>query len=217
MSAIIFDTETTGIESPEVISAAWLRLDAPGSLRVTKSFDQMFKPKGPISLGAMAVHHIMDEDLVDCPPATSFRLPDDAEYLIGHNVDYDWKAIGQPDVKRIDTLSLCRSLWPEADAHTQSAMLYLLERTTAREQLKKAHSASVDAQICLVILGHILEHIGATTWEALWQASEDARVPAIMPFGKHKGVPISKVPTDYKRWLLGQTDVDPYLIKALQG
>ena len=38
-----------------------------------------------------------------------------------------------------------------------------------------------------------------------------------MTFGKHKGVPIKDVPADYKRWLPGQPDIDPYLIKALRG
>jgi len=217
MSTLIFDTETTGIVAPELISAAWLRVDEPGSLQVTEAFDQLYRPSKPISLGALAVHHIMDEDLADCPPSSSFALPADTEYLIGHNVDFDWGVIGKPDLKRIDTLCLCRKLWPEADAHTQSAMLYLLERSTARERLRDAHSAAADVQICLTLLSHVLERIATATWEELWIASEEARVPEVMPFGKHKGLPIQEVPADYKRWLLGQSDVDPYLVKALRA
>ncbi len=38
-----------------------------------------------------------------------------------------------------------------------------------------------------------------------------------MTFGKHKGMNITDIPPDYKRWLLGQQDVDPYLRKALVG
>ena len=47
--------------------------------------------------------------------------------------------------------------------------------------------------------------------------SELARIPTVMTFGKHKGTPIKDVPADYKRWLLGQADIDPYLQKALRG
>ena len=46
--------------------------------------------------------------------------------------------------------------------------------------------------------------------------SEAARIPTIMSFGKHKGMPIKDVPADYKRWLLGQSDIDPYLAIALR-
>lgn len=217
MTALIFDTETTGITDAELISAAWLRVDTPGTLEVTESFDQLYRPAKPISLGAMAVHHIMDEDLEGAPPASDFALPAGTEYLIGHNIDFDWQVIGQPDVKRIDTLCLCRKLWPEADAHNQSAMLYLLERPTARERLKDAHSAAADVQLCRTILSHILERTASGSWEELWMASEEARVPEFMPFGKHKGLPIKDVPADYKRWLAGQSDVDPYLVRALQA
>lgn len=50
----------------------------------------------------------------------------------------------------------------------------------------------------------------------LWEASELARIPKVMSFGKHKGVEIKDVPPDYKRWLKSQPDVDPYLLKALE-
>ena len=54
------------------------------------------------------------------------------------------------------------------------------------------------------------------TIEDLWDQSELARVSSVMPFGKHKGLPLSEVPSDYKRWLLGKGDIDPYLRTALE-
>jgi exodeoxyribonuclease X len=57
----------------------------------------------------------------------------------------------------------------------------------------------------------------AGTVGEIWQASEIASVPTVMTFGKHKGTAIKDVPADYKSWLLKQTDIDPYLIKALKG
>ena len=47
--------------------------------------------------------------------------------------------------------------------------------------------------------------------------SEIARIPTIMPFGKHKGLLLADVPSSYKQWLLGQSDVDPFLRKALES
>jgi exodeoxyribonuclease X len=53
--------------------------------------------------------------------------------------------------------------------------------------------------------------------EDLWRESELARIPTIMPFGKHKGLLLPDVPSHYRDWLLNQADIDPYLRKALEG
>jgi exodeoxyribonuclease X len=213
--SIIFDTEATGIKEPVLIEAAWLELESIEPFTVTNPFIQRYNPGKPISLGALATHHIMDEELVDCPSASSFRLPDDVSYIIGHNVDFDWEVIGKPEIKRICTLALARKLWPNLDSHTQSALLYYLERNSAREQLRNAHSALTDVGICAVILHHICQQLGVKTIEDLYTESEKARTPTTMPFGKHKGLLLEDVPSDYKQWLLTQGDIDSYLRKAL--
>ncbi|NYT66564.1 DUF3820 family protein [Alcaligenaceae bacterium] len=218
MTAIIFDTETTGTNEPQIIEAAWLRLDSPMTLNVTEQFEQRYRPSERITLGALAVHHIYDEELIDCPSHTEFKLPANVDYIIGHNVDYDWKVAGQPNVKRICTLALSRRLFPDADSHSQSAMLYLIDRPNARNLLKAAHSALADVQNCRSLLAHLISLSGPIAdWEALWQLSEQARIPKVMTFGKHKGMLIADVPADYKAWLLRQSDVDPYLQAALKA
>ena len=138
-------------------------------------------------------------------------------YIIGHNVDFDWEVIGKPEIKRICTLALARKLWPNLDSHTQSALLYYLERNSAREQLRNAHSALTDVGICAVILDHICQQLNVKTVEDLYTESEKARIPTNMPFGKHKGTLLADVPSDYKQWLLTQGDIDPYLRKAFEG
>ncbi len=213
--SIIFDTEATGIKEAVLIEAAWVELESIDPFIVNNPFVQRYNPGKTITLGALATHHIMDEELVDCPPASSFTLPKNLKYIIGHNVDFDWEVIGRPEVKRICTLALARKLWPDLDSHNQSALLYFLERNTAREQLRNAHSALIDVGICAVILDHICRELDIKTIEDLYTESEKARTPTTMPFGKHKGVLLADIPSDYKQWLLGQGDIDPYLRKAL--
>ena len=214
---IIFDTEATDLKKPVLIEAAWVELESLEPYSVTNPFEQRYNPGKPISLGALSTHHIMDEELVDCPPAASFTLPSEVDYVIGHNVDFDWEVIGKPDIKRICTLALARKVWPDLDSHNQSALLYHLERATAREQLRNAHSALTDVGICAAILKHLCQQLGVKTIEALYAESEIARIPTTMPFGKHKGMLLADVPKDYKKWLLTQQDIDPFLRKALGG
>lgn len=226
---LILDTETTGTTNPVPVEIAW---DALGDLGILHGpyfkarhadFIQRFHPGVPITCGAMATHHITPDDVADCPPATGFRLPADTKYLIGHNIDFDWQALlacgPQPDgIKRICTLALSRSLWPDADSHSLAAMVYRVNPGAARDLCPHAHGAAADVELVAVLLAEILAALpGVETAEQLWQASETARVPTIMPYGKHKGTPITQVPADYTRWLLGQTDVDPYLRQALQA
>lgn len=223
MTAIVFDTETTGFQEPQVIEAAWLRLNSPDSLYVEADFLQRYKPSKPIELGALSIHHIYDEELADCPDASTFTLPAGVEYLIGHNVDYDWNVIGRPDLKRICTKALSASLWPEAGSHSQSSMIYLHYRAEARDLLRNAHAALDDVHNCRRLLAKIIEALGerqgrpVADWEELWQHSEEARIPKFISFGKHKGMAIADLPGDYVAWLLRQPDVDPYLVKALQS
>ena len=215
--AIIFDVEATDKNDAVIIEAASLDVTSLKPFEVDNPWVQRYSPGKPISLGALATHHIMDEELVNCPASSSFRLPAGTKYLIGHNIDFDWVAIGSPEVKRICTLALARSLWPDLDSHTQSALLYYFERDTAREQLRNAHSALADVWICSKIVAQIIDKLHPISLDALWEMSEKARIPKTMPYGKHKGELISQVPTDYKQWLLRQDNVSGYLRKALEA
>ena len=214
--AIIFDVEATDKNDAVIIEAASLDVTSLKPFEVGNPWVQRYNPGKPISLGALATHHIMDEELVNCPSSSSFRLPAGTKYLIGHNIDFDWQVLGKPNIKRICTLALARSVWPALDSHNQSALLYYLDRQNAREQLRNAHSALADVGICGKILEAICVQLKIQTIESLWLASEKARMPTHMPFGKHKGLPLNEVPSDYKSWLLGQPDIDPYLRKALE-
>ncbi|WP_368935116.1 3'-5' exonuclease [Alcaligenes faecalis] len=217
MSALLFDTETTGTAKPQVIEAAWLRLSDPVFLLVNEEFEQRYRPDEANTLGALATHHIYDEELQDCPSHTEFQLPADTQYIIGHNVDYDWGVAGSPNIKRICTLALSRHLIPGLDSYSQSALIYYIDRANARERLRNAHSALADVRNCLSLLQYLLGlKQNINTWEQLWQLSEHARIPTVLHFGKHKGMAIADVPQDYKNWLLRQPDLDPYLIKALK-
>ncbi|MBC3948314.1 3'-5' exonuclease [Pseudomonas folii] len=221
MTAYIFDSETTGLTDPHLVEAAWLKLGSISGLPVIDQYLARFKPGKPIELGALATSHILDEELSDCPAHDTFFMPDDMEYIIGHNVDYDWKVVRQPDVKRICTKALSSKLWPDADTHTQSAMIYLHYRDQASSLLRNAHAALDDVKNCRLLLIKIIDALAEKLgrplidWEELWTISEDARIPTVIGFGKHKGMAIADLPSDYKRWLLNQTELDPFVRKAL--
>lgn len=224
MNALILDTETTGKGDPvRPVEIAWARLlgGAPPDLCIVEEFAQRYRPERQIEYGAMAMHHISEEDLGDAPAWHTFALPDGVQYLIGHQIDYDWQVIGAPPVKRICTLALSRYCWPAVDSHTQGALLYFLDPHLARIELRdggRAHTAAGDLSACHAILAAIVAHVGGVeSWEELWQLSEQARVPTTIPFGRHKGTAIRDLPRDYREWMVKQEDMDPYLVKAVRA
>ena len=226
MQTIILDTETHTLNGlPIEIAYAPIEIEnGKLSLDKKKIFDQLYQVGQPISFAAMAVHHILESDLADQPFYKEFKLPLETTYIIGHNVDYDIAAIARCGVdtsklKPICTLALARHVWEDAEAHNISALIYLISKGSekAREMLKGAHRADADIILTANILMHIIHQLNIENIEQLYIASEQARIPKSITFGKHKGTSIQDLPADYIQWLLRQDDLDPYLRKALEN
>lgn len=226
MQAIILDTETHTLNGqPIEIAYAPIQIaDHKITLDKSQLFDQLYSADEPISYAAMAVHHILESDLAGQPHCTAFKLPEDTVYIIGHNIDYDIRAlekcgVDSSKIKAICTLALARLVWPNAEAHNISALIYMISKGSgkAREMIRKAHRADMDIILTANILMHIVHHLKISSIEELYAASEDARIPRSINFGKHRGSAIADLPPDYVQWLLRQDDLDPYLRKALEN
>lgn len=232
MSLYILDTETTGEEPVgEVIELAFARVseDFKDFLMCTEA---RFEPKGKITPRALAAHHILPQELkgFDAAEYAKQYLPSDMEYMLGHNVDYDWEHLGKPACKRICTLAMCRWLWPGNVGHGLGAMAYSLakeeEYVKVRELLRDAHSAAMDVKLCYGVLLAILEHElvqttlqyhrgkGLSSFESLYAFSEMARIPRYFTFGKHKDALIAEVDSGYLAWCVRQPDMDFYVKEA---
>jgi len=225
----VLDTETT---SREPIEVALLQLPQghdllgpnpdviPDSLVPPHViFAGKLKPSKPSTFGSMAVHHILPDELEQCPPSSSFKLPPDVAYIVGHSVDFDHTAIGSPNVKRICTHAMAQSIWPQADSHSQSALLYMLLGATpqTRALLRNAHSALTDAINNIRLLEKILEaKPDIRTWSALWEFSEESRIPTVMFMGRNKGAPIPALESGEIGWYLERDFIDPYQRKAFE-
>lgn len=220
--AAVVDTETTGLDAPQIIEFASAPVTAAAGPKFTIGIAtaKRYKPTKPITLGAMATHHILPEELAHCPPVPeSFILP---KFIIGHNVDYDWQALGSPDVKRIDTLALAREAWPRLDSYSLGVLTYhLYPGNEARDLLRSAHAAEADIFLCFRVFESAMLAIpdaaSLSSWGDIWRLAEAARVPKVMSFGKHQGKPIKDVPRDYADWYRRQGTPDPYLIQAFKN
>lgn len=211
MKAIVVDTEVSQLEAPEIIELAYREMISP--TEPGTPFAEMYRPKGKLSCGAMSVHHIIPEDLMKCSPSSEACIPAEVEYIIGHNIDFDWEVLGKPNVKRICTMAIARAIWPEVEGHTLGACTYRTRSfEEARTALKNAHSAPADVELCIALLHHFATKYGPfSNFEDLYAFSEDCRLPRVWAFGKFKGKPLDAADNGYLSWCLKQPDMDEYV------
>lgn len=210
MQALIFDTETHKLHG-DIIEAGALDISfVDGELVMGYEHDLgRFKPSEPISLAAMAIHHIIDEDLIECEPYTSFKIPQklNTRYLIGHNIEYDVKAMQRTGFdfnaqmfepfESICTLAMARSLWPTLESHTLTALSYHVSenRKQTRNSLKEAHNAINDCYSTFELLKAIVKTKGIKSMEELSGFAYSSRIPTHIFYGKFRGFAISDLET----------------------
>ena len=184
----------------------------------------MCKPDRAISYGAMAVSHIMPDDVKDAFSHKAIvprYLPKGEAYIIGHNVDYDIQVAANAGVdvsqyKAICTQALARRLLPDLDSHSLGALTYAINPDLARQYCRNAHDAGYDVTFTLWLLEHLCELGNITSMEQLYLASEEARIPTAFTFGKHKDKTIAEVrrtDSGYLRWIVANHD-NAYLVQA---
>lgn len=178
IKAIILDTETTGFKAPQPIEVGYLtirELDQypDGILKATHgTYQQRFKPTKAIDPGATEVHGIYYKDLKDCPRFTlaALEIPETVEYLVCHNVSYDFRVLGKPEgFRKICTVKLAKLLWPELETHGLANVIENFFPAIADQLTVNAHGALVDAKLCLLIIAQALEQYELSSWEELYQ------------------------------------------------
>ena len=206
---------------PETVYDSFGEVSTPG-------YTVNCKPDRAISYGAMAVSHITPADVehsLNHKLKIPQYLPKGEAYIIGHNVDYDIQVAANAGVdvsqyKAICTQALARRLLPDLDSHSLGALTYAINPDLARKYCRNAHDAGWDVTFTLWLLEHLCELGNITSMEQLYLASEEARIPLVMPIGNdHKGKLISdmaKNPNDrsFLRWVIKTIKDKPYLVKA---
>lgn len=192
-----------------------------------KSLSVDCKPDRTISYGAMAVSHITPSMLEDAPnhkDIVPLCLPKGEAYIIGHNVDYDIQVAANAGVdvsqyKAICTQALARRMLPNLDSHSLGALTYAINPDRAKQYCRNAHDAGYDVTFTLWLLEEICEIGFFTSMEQLYLASEEARIPLVYTFGKHKGKNIKEMACHegdrkYLSWTIDNVQDKPYLITA---
>ncbi len=205
MIPIYFDTETTGIRTDKdrIIEIAAFNAETK------ETFVSFVNPGMPIPEESIKISHITDEMVKDAPTfkeiaAEFFKFCGPQGVLIAHNCDSFDRPILHHECKReqvempnfsyIDTLKWARKYRPDLPRHS---LQYLRELYGVQEN--NAHRALDDVMVLYQVFSMMVDDLPLPTILDLLSKKEP--MMKTMPFGKHKGVLLSKVPGHYLKWL----------------
>lgn len=216
MKLIFLDTETTGIDD----DARLVQLSYSVYGTDTR-LDALYTPPVPISIGAMATHHITPRMLVGRP---SFAESGDREVLqqllaghvlVAHHAPYDIHILRNEGVDTphwIDTCRVAHHLFPDLESHGLQYLRYYFEMDIEA----RAHDATGD----ILVLEHVFHRLAdelrrqqpalqgddRALVQRMAQMSQEPVLLRLMKYGKYKGKPVADVVVSdrsYAEWMLG--------------
>jgi DNA polymerase-3 subunit epsilon len=201
---IFYDTETTGVrpDRDRIIEIA--AYDAT----LNRTFCSFVQPQVPIPPEASAICNITDEMVKDAPLFKSVAL-DFLEFcqgdvlLVAHNNDAFDKLFLEEEFKRaglelpqfryIDSLKWARKYRRDLPRH---GLQYLREAYGI--EANQAHRALDDVMVLARIFLLMIDDLTISDVMERLQAPQDV---STMPFGKHRGTPLERLPKNYVEWL----------------
>ncbi len=220
---IFFDTETTGIgEQDRLCQLAVKERGVPSPL-----INAIYKPPLPISIEAMAVHHITEKMAADRSAFNEAEEFDQIKTLfehdqtiaVAHNAAFDIGMLSREGItpaRVICTYKVATALDPNGliPRYQLQYLRYLLNL----EVEATAHDAFGDVMVLEAVFERLLtkmsEQLGSEQ-AALQQMIEISSRPMLfttLRFGKHKGKRIedvAKADRGYLEWLLNEKKKDP--------
>ncbi len=222
---LFFDTETTDIQSKDIVQLALLKEDGT-------QLNMYFNPIQEISFTAMSIHHLTPEFLQKFTPFENAKLPKDfqdqkfkgddlkkyLEYLakeyiwVAHNVEFDKEVLEKKGIeipKTICTFKLARNMLTENELDLESYSLQYLRYYLGLYKAEDSdHNCAHDALSDVYFLRDLFEYIKKNSKLSIENMMQISREPAYIRninFGKYAGYALSDVAKEdrgYLEWML---------------
>lgn len=217
---LFLDTETTGLEIEDRLCQVCIKLGDRDSIT------DNFKPPVPIKVGAMAVSHITNKMVENCPEFEGSEMKymltkfsEEGYTLVAHNAPFDLAMLAKEGIvfkKYIDTKKMSHAV--DVDQVMESHRLqYLRYYYNVELPQAVAHSAEGDVAVLIAVFNKLHELLGNPSIEELIELSARPVLYKKFSFGKYAGndiASIASVNPGYLEWMLkekknsGQNEVD---------
>lgn len=208
---IFYDTETTGIKADRDRIIEIAAYDPV----LNRTFSSFVNPGIPIPPEASAIHHITDDMVSGASSFAQVGL-DFIEFctgdtvLIAHNGDsfdvhflrneFQRYSLTMPSWKFFDTLKWARRYRPDLPRHT---LQFLREMYGIKAN--NAHRALDDVIILHQVFTYMTDDL---EMDEIYRLLNVPRAVQFMPFGKHQGQALDKIPRSYIQWLASSGALD---------
>lgn len=236
MSAIVLDTETTGLdkEKDRVVEIGIISFRDGSSL-----MEQRLNPGMSIPSEVTAIHGIGDDDVADCPgfeviaPRLKLMI-EEADAVIGYHIFYDFDMLSAEFARlgievRWPPLVCAKRVWDVYEPREERHLRNAFQRFVDRKGFENAHSALADVHATRDVLISQIDTFGLqeVPWDQLdperrfwWGPSPHVLLTHVgelkMNFGKHKGREVYTVDSGFWRWLSSKDFPEHLLLLALE-
>lgn len=208
---IFFDTETTDLVDGRLVEIALSTGVGVASFRV--------RPPVPITVEAMGVHHITNEDVEKLPHFMDHGQYDEwkrqleESICVAHNAPFDIGVMEKEGVhikEFIDTKQVAKQLYPDMKEYKLQTLRYYLGITVTRPCTP--HTADCDVRVLMAVFEKLkqacMQQFELDTPESVIEKMlQLTRKPVLLktfPLGKYFGKPFKELsPKDdgYLRWM----------------
>lgn len=216
---IALDFETTGLQPGfQPIEIAWVEFDQ--DLNSVEEVTSLLNTKVVIEPRAQRAHGITSKMLKGKPTLSEFlqsshsdKFKNEHVLVVAHNVSYDLPLFRSfcRQVTALCTMRLGQNLYPDLENFRLRTLASHLEVDT-----EPNHRALTDAQTCFELLKKY-SLANKLAIPELVEAANNFSPDATIPFGKHKGMRIIDLPTDYQVWLSENLDPDHWIVSMIKG
>jgi exodeoxyribonuclease X len=225
---LFLDSETTQKKDGRLVQLATMKFGE------VKPYVVTYKPAEPISIEAMVVHGITNEDVAGLLPFSFSDVEKDIvknSIVVAHNAPFDISVMGREGVpvgRFIDTLKVAHTLI-DSPSYSLQYLRYYLGLKVPKGAV--AHDAGGDVIVLSLLFKYLYALMtGRMKGETGIDPTEDAVLsnmveisskPMLMKtmvFGKYKGETfetIKKIDKEYLEWVLGLPDLTEDLIYTI--
>jgi exodeoxyribonuclease X len=218
MNIWVVDVETTGLDHatdrvvefaavPVEVKAPVDQVAKPEDVAILGGYSSLVFPARLIPPESSAVHHIIDEDVVEAPPlgravdrvlGPLWRNALDRVF-VAHVARFDRNFLPMlhDDARWVDTHRCALHIFPDAPNHKNQTFRYLFKFDVPRDL--NVHRALGDATVTAHLFARLLQE---RPLAELFKLSTKPVILKTLPFGKHRGELWTEVPSDYLDWMI---------------